>query len=739
MLVLAVFGCSFLLTGCFGSSSSGNNHDSGTLDFDSSTPALDSSTEDVTQHDSSVAMDAPADTFTADVVVVEDAPEEAPPATMFSTSPVSFGLANCGGQPTPATQSYTFTNSGPLPITWSAAVGTTVFAIQGPSSGTVAPGAMGTITVGVTSVPATSTAGTPLDDTLTITTNVPGYTTVLVPLTVTPQGGTLTVAALGFGSVTAGSTSSLPLALQNVGNGPVSVTIGAPTDAQFGITYTGSPGAATVPGGMALPAGTATFTPSAVGLQSATASVTVTGVLCGAAAPTSITLSGTGTASALGVGPSPLSFGTVSCGSTAAPLALTLTNSNAVALPYTTSLALGASSPYSLDKPTGTVPANGKAVINVTPQGIQQSANLTPGFYNDTLTVTGQGLAPITVPIQESAGGAILTLTAAKTGFGTVANTSASLPFTVTNTGNQDTVGLTLVAPAGFSAAYSGAALAAADGGTATGNVTFTATSNATVTGTLGVSATNVCDPVAAGLTFTATGEVPVTSFPKGQGPFAVGFACGSGAATTAQFQVKNAGQAPLTIVNPVSVNGYFTFTGFTSPIAAGASDTVTVTAVQNGLAGSATAYADQLRFSTNEVGAPVYNVAVNDTVTGANIVVTPSTIDFTSCNNVDYNVVVTGVLPAGVAATIQGNTSYCVGGCFPMGFGAAFDQGNPPVSVKPGNSYPDTVYSNENSNCMPETVTFLTATGPICKSTLFISGTYTSPGACTNCGADHS
>jgi hypothetical protein len=35
--------------------------------------------------------------------------------------------------------------------------------------------------------------------------------------------------------------------------------------------------------------------------------------------------------------------------------------------------------------------------------------------------------------------------------------------------------------------------------------------------------------------------------------------------------------------------------------------------------------------------------------------------------------------------------------------------------------------------------VTFLTATGPICQSTLTISASFTSPGGCTNCGAQHS
>jgi hypothetical protein len=729
-LLLAVLGCS-LLTGCFGSSSSGGKSDSGSLDYDSSTPAIDASTGDATPPDSSMAMDAPADTFTADVV------EDAPATGTFSTSPVSFGLANCGGQPTPATQSYTFTNSGPVPVTWSAAVGTTVFAIEGASSGTVAPGAMGTITVGVTSVPATSTAGTPIGDTLTITTNVPGYTTVLVPLTVTPQGGTLTVAPIGFGSITTGSTSSLPLGLQNVGNAPVSVTVGTATDPQFKVAYTGSPGAASIPAGMALPGGTATFTPSAVGPQSATASIAVTGVLCGAAPPTSIALSGTGTASPLSVGPNPVSFGTVSCGSTAAALPVTLTNANPVALPYTTTLGKGASSPYTLDKPTGTVPASGTATINVTPQAMLASANLTPGFYNDTLTVTGMGLSPVTIQLQESAGGAILALTAASTNFGTVAGGSASLPITVTNTGNQATSGLALVPGFTFGASFTGIALAAANGGTASGNVTFTPTANSTVSGMVNVTAANLCNPQPTPLTFTGVGEIAVANFPKGQGPLAVGITCG-GAATTAQLLVKNTGQAPLNIVNPVSVNGDFTFTGFTSPIAPGATDTVIVTAVQNGLAGSATAYADQLRFSTNEPSAPVYNITVNNTVTGVNVIVTPSAINFATCNSYSYSVVVTGVVPpTGAGVTVARNNNYCVGDCG----GAIGFQSQLPTSFTavPGNSYPDSVYSDEDTGCTPAVVTFLTATGPVCKSVLSISATYTSPGGCSKCGEQHS
>jgi hypothetical protein len=727
--VVALVSC-VLLTGCFGSSTS-PSPDSG-LEFDSPS-GLDSGAAPETSSETG----PPHDGGTLDAT---DAAHEAGNAAgTFSTAPVDFGLANCGGQPSPASQTYTFQNTGPVAITWSASVGSSVFAIQGASSGTVAPGASGSITVGVTTIPATSTAGTPIQDTLTITTNVPGSTTVAVPLSVTPQGGSLTLTGPGgFGSVTVGKPVTQSFALQNVGNASVSVTLGSSTNPLFTVTYTGAPGPASIAAGQSLAGGSATFTPTAAGAQSGSAAIQVTGVLCASPA-TSIALSGTGTTSPLSIGPSPLDFSTVTCGKTAPAQTVTLQNANGLAIPFTASLGQGASSPYTIDAPTGTVPPNGSAVIHVTPNPVPAAANLTPGFYDDTLTVTGQGLTPVVIPLQESAGGAVLAITMANTHFGTVTNTTATLPFTVTNSGNQDaSLHLNVSGSTNFSALLTTTTTATANGGTAPGNVSFTPTINGAASGSLSVSAPNLCAPPAS-IAFDAVGQIPIASFPKGQGPFAVAITCG-GAGSSASFAVHNGGNAPLSIVNPISVNGDFSISGFTSPIAPGGTDTVTVTAVVGSAGGSATPYADTLRFSTNEVGGPTYTIPVNVTVTGINLVLSPSSFSFTDCaTNLPFSIVVTGSLPAGVPATVAGNASYCAfGSCGEsVGFRGGFPQGAP-VSVSPGNSYPDAIFSDENSGCTPlVNASFFTVTGPVCQQSLGISATFSGNG-CNLCGSYH-
>jgi len=616
-----------------------------------------------------------------------DVTQEGSASGVFSTAPVDFGLADCGGKPATATQSYGFQNNGPVAITWSASVAGPVFAIEGPTSGSVAPGASGSITVGVTTVPATSTAGTAILDTFTLTTNVPGFSTVSVPLTVTPHGGSLTLTGpAGFGSVTLGKATTVPFTLTNAGNAPVGVTLGAPTSAQFVLTYTGAPAAASIAAGQSLPGASATFTPTASGAQSATAAIQVTGVLCASPA-TSIALSGTGTTSPLSIGPSPLDFSTVGCGQSVPPQAITLQNSNGVAIPYTTTLGLGASSPYKLDAPTGTVPANGKAVINVTPNPVPAAANLQAGAYDETLTITPQGVSPVSIPLKESAVGALLLVGMANPHFGTVTNTTKTLPAVIFNNGNQAATATLAVTGAGYAAAFTGSNSVPPNGGSVNANVTFTASTNATVNGTLTASAPNMCSPLPTPVAMDATAEVPVATFPKGKGPFNLAITCGS-AGTSGGFLLQNAGSAPMTIVNPVSTGGHFAISGLTSPIPAGGSDTVTLTAIVGSALGSAAPYPDTLHFTTDEVGGPAYSIPVSVTVTGVNLALSPPSFAFTDCNSQSFAVVTTGVMPPNGVVTVQGTPPYCVGDCpsgvgFSAGFDTAVNAGEQPDGVR--------------------------------------------------------
>src|SRR5258708_2498847 len=159
LLVFIPLACA-LFTGCFGSSSTASSD--GGFELDTSF-SIETGTEAAAHHDA-----GPGDATLPEAGPSDAAPDgsEAGPSGLFSTAPVDFGLADCGGKPSPAARSYGFQNDGPVAITWSASVAGPVFALQGATSGSVSPGASGSITVGVIGVPATSTAGTAITDTL---------------------------------------------------------------------------------------------------------------------------------------------------------------------------------------------------------------------------------------------------------------------------------------------------------------------------------------------------------------------------------------------------------------------------------------------------------------------------------------------------------------------------------------------------------------------------------------------
>ena len=65
----------------------------------------------------------------------------------------------------------------------------------------------------------------------------------------------------------------------------------------------------------------------------------------------------------------------------------------------------------------------GSTTITVTPAGVPFPGNTAAGAYDDTLTVTttAPNATPVAVPLTELASGAVLTVSAPSTAFGTVA------------------------------------------------------------------------------------------------------------------------------------------------------------------------------------------------------------------------------------------------------------------------------------------------------------------------------
>jgi hypothetical protein len=555
-------------------------------------------------------------------------------ASVFNTT-IDFGLVGCGSGT--ATQTFSFTNTSAIPISYTASIPSgSVFSIEGASSGTVAPGANVSLTINVSSIPTTSTAGTPIAGTLEVDLNAAGaFGTHQVPLSVTPQGGSLTVAPAlaGFGQVQlANNGTPIPLTISNVGNAAVNVAFGPPTDADggvdtdFAVTYPGSPAAAAIPAGGSLADAGATFLPTTAGLRAVTAAILTTDPLCASAA-TGVAMSGTGSTAHVTVGPDPLQFGTVVCGQTGAALKVTIKNSSPDAVDFTAALTLGASSPFKIDVSSGVVPGlesdggDGQVVITVTPKTIGVPSSVIPGAFNDTLTVTpaAPGVSPTMISLQESAAGAILAVSMPTTAYGTVVNTTDSLPFNVTNTGNRDAPLALTTTGAGYASAFTSTTTATADGGMAGGSTSFTATSNGAVGGSVKVTTTaTLCAAAPAAITLTATGAVPVASIPGAT--IDVNATCGNGATTQGSVLITNTGKAPLTISGAASKNGHFTIVSSPGTIAAnGGTGSIVIQASAIALSATTT-IADSLTFTTNEVGSPSHAVPVSVTALGANL-----------------------------------------------------------------------------------------------------------------------
>lgn len=531
-----------------------------------------------------------------------------------SATAIDLGMVSCGTAPT--AKSVSVQNTGTVPVTWSASA-TAPFAIEGPSSGTVAPSETGTISVGGAAVPTTSDPGVALSGTVTITTNIPGLSSVDVPVTLTPQGGSLIVSppVTGFGVVQVGTLGGpLNVHIQNVGNMAVNVTLGTPTDPTFAVTYAGAPAAGAIAPGATLAGASATYSPVDTTAKTATVAIQTTDPLC-ASSSSSISLSGSGTTAPVSIGPSPLDFGDVPCGSTATAQAITIKSGYTAQINFTATLGLSPS-PYSLSTMSGMVPAKGSTMITVTPAAIPFPSNPAAGAYDDTLTITTSvpNATPVAIPLTQVAAGAILAITAPSTAFGTVTSVG-SLPFTVTNTGTVQ-AGLTpAITGPGFGATFPGGGIAAPAGGTAAGTATFAPQSNTAVSGTIAVTTTApLCAPLPTALTFTGTGSIPIASFPGTTLAVTVGD-CGKGPDSTATLTIQNTGVAPLQLFSPASTMGDFALVSYTTtPIAASGTGTIVIQALHPAGAGARGTLDDTLTFQTNEPNNPTYKVAVTVT-----------------------------------------------------------------------------------------------------------------------------
>jgi hypothetical protein len=445
--------------------------------------------------------------------VVFEAPP-APPSVTFSAQSLDFGLTNCGGAP-PAHQQLQLTNTGGLPLTWSASIPASSFTLLGTVAGSVAPGGNAKITVESAAVPATATAGAVTLTTMVITTNDPNNATVDVPVQITAQGATfaLNPTTADFGQFSVGvQAPNIALTLTNTGNAAASVAFGAPGNPDFGVTYTGAPVTTSVAPGTSLPGAVATFRPSAPAQETTTAAIDVTGAVCGVSAST-IGLTGQGYAGLVSVSPGSLNFGLTNCGSAAATQTFTVANTGNQSFSWTAALAKGNASPYTLSSFGGVLLANTAVTVTVTPAGIPATSAVTPNLYGDTLTITTNagGDSPHVIPIAQTARGAIISLSASTIAFNvTNIGTPASMPLGVNNAGNAS-ANVTFTPGTQSYAVTPSPMTVPASSTNNPATVTFTPVALGTVNDTITLSTSSVlCQPLPQPVTTTGTVRVTV-------------------------------------------------------------------------------------------------------------------------------------------------------------------------------------------------------------------------------------
>jgi hypothetical protein len=417
------------------------------------------------------------------------------PAADFPAA-LAIGAAGCG---VARTETFAVENTGGADLTFAIMSSNGAVAVT-PASGTIVAGTTTTFTTTVT-VPATTAAATQVEATLTVTTNLPAAPTRTIPVTVTATGAQIEATPLAFGDAVIGRPTTLPLVIRNVGNAPATVALGAPSDDHFAVTYPGAPAAAEIAGGGASLAATATFTPAADGAVSATAALTVTGPVCGAAPPATVALSGTGvppgTFRVSGGG----AFGTVACGSPAGSLPLTVINDTDHAVAWA---AERGESPnarfYAVEPAGGTLAAGASAPVTLIRNPIELPADPSARYdLGITFTATAEGHADEQrlVEVTQALAGPFLEASATAIDFGFVpAERSRARAIDVTNGGTAAAV-LTALGDGAPLATTVPAEIAAG----ATGAVTVTyapATTPAPVDRAVTVSAAGACSaPIA--------------------------------------------------------------------------------------------------------------------------------------------------------------------------------------------------------------------------------------------------
>lgn len=292
-----------------------------------------------------------------------------------------------------------------------------------------------------------------------------------------------------------------------------------------------------------------------------------------------------------------INFGSVNCGTTAAPRTFAINNpSTKGSMRFEVILNKGDASPFVISPASGTIQPGQKALITVTPYTIPRGTAQNPtttvaNGQGDAVTVVA-GTANLEVDLVQRANGAILNFGTEGIDFKSspIANTASPIiqSYSVQNSGSVAanltmTIGGTGPFGLGDSVANKTATLAA-NIGNATGSAIFRPTTATTFNGTVAMALANdvpLCADLPEALTLRGRGVNSNIQLSQGQLDFGL-TPCGT-TATLKTFTLTNLGNNPIKITSLSVTTGSAYYTTSVTPgvntlLANNASATITVT-----------------------------------------------------------------------------------------------------------------------------------------------------------------
>lgn len=341
-----------------------------------------------------------------------DAQPPTPPEAAVSATELDFGSADCGGA-APSALTVTLTNGGERALSWSATLRfTPSFRVDGVNGGRLDGGASVELTVVADAVPAGAMAGQVLQDVLLITHDDPTRGPFELPVRLVARGATLAVtpASVDFGRIPLGAAApAIPLTITNTGNAPAMVALQSPASGGLATSFDGGPDPVALAPGASLAGAQATFTPASLAAVDASATLAVTGAVCGAR-PGPIALKGQGIAAIALVSPATVDLGSTDCGQAAPGRTFVVANTGSQLMTWSAARDAGAASRLLLVPESGVLGPNSSQLVTVYAAPIPALADTTPGAFTETVTVTtdAAGDTPHEITIVQSARGAVL-------------------------------------------------------------------------------------------------------------------------------------------------------------------------------------------------------------------------------------------------------------------------------------------------------------------------------------------